>query len=273
MPEFRIENLIERARFERVRRGETNHVTMKITRHIFSVADFGQSARGKRFISFFAWVRRQTHELAVRQAINRRASFSVNRIRPEIHVADPVIQQLRRRNQRIIRGDSLHTVFRIEICAHDDFVVVTIKRGVKFRITIVSRIKQQVKHDQARARPKQPIEQNRPDFPGPRPRSRGHQFERSIAGDLFRRQRWQLQCALIESQKNEISRRGRFSPFLPKQIFEALFAAPRRRKKRRHRKEMPEKNQAGPKNTNHPQDQQPMTTKPVHVRPNVALKR
>src|SRR6266568_8956311 len=65
MPEFRIENLIERARFERVRRGETNHVTMKITRHIFSVADFGQSARGKRFISFFAWVRRQTHELAV----------------------------------------------------------------------------------------------------------------------------------------------------------------------------------------------------------------
>src|SRR5437763_17191769 len=65
MPEFRIENLIERARFECVRRGETNHVTMKITRHIFFVADFGQSARGKRFISFFAWVRRQTHELAV----------------------------------------------------------------------------------------------------------------------------------------------------------------------------------------------------------------
>src|SRR5213082_1355277 len=70
MPEFRIEYLIERPRFERVRRGETNHVTMKITRHIISVTDFGQSARGKRFINLFAWVRRQTHELAVRQAIN-----------------------------------------------------------------------------------------------------------------------------------------------------------------------------------------------------------
>src|SRR5438309_11693326 len=80
MPEFGIENLIERARFERVRRGETDHVTTKITRHIISATDFGQDAGGKRFISLFAWVRRQTRELAVRQAINRSASFSVNRI-------------------------------------------------------------------------------------------------------------------------------------------------------------------------------------------------
>src|SRR5437016_2772661 len=73
MPEFGIENLIQRARFERVRRGETNHMTTKITRHV-CVAHFGQSAGGKRFINLFAWVRRQTRELAVRQAINRSAS-------------------------------------------------------------------------------------------------------------------------------------------------------------------------------------------------------
>src|SRR5262249_48795220 len=152
----------------------------------------------------------------------------------------------------------LRAMFHIEIRAEDDFVVVTIERGVKLRIAIVRRIKKQIKDDQARAGPKEPIKQNRPDFPGPREWLRGHQLKRSIPGDLFRRQRWQLQCALIKSQKNEISRRGRFSPFLPKQILEALFGAPRRREKRRHRKEMPKKNQAGPKNTNYSQDQQPM---------------
>src|SRR6266568_1656911 len=98
MPEFGIENLIERARFERVRIGETDHVTTKITRHIISAADFGQSAGGKRFINFLAWVRRQTLELAVRQAINRRASFSIDRIGKKIHEPDSIIQQLRRRN-------------------------------------------------------------------------------------------------------------------------------------------------------------------------------
>ena len=186
MPEFGIENLIQRARFERVRRGETNHMTTKITRHV-CVAHFGQSAGGKRFISLFARVRRQTHELAVRQAINRGASFSVNRIGPEIHIADPVIQQLRRRNQHIIWRDDLHTMFHIEICGNDDFVVVTIERGMKLRIAIVRRIKKQIKDDQARTRPKEPIKQNRPDFAGPREWLRGHQLERSIPGDLFRR--------------------------------------------------------------------------------------
>jgi hypothetical protein len=71
---------------------------------------------------------------------------------------------------------------------------------------------------------------------------------------------------LIKPQENKISRRGRFSSFLPKQILEALFGAPRRRKKWRRREEMPEKNQTGPKKTNSSQDQQSMTTKPVHVR-------
>ena len=157
-------------------------------------------------------------------------------------------------------------MFHIEIRAEDDFVVVTIERGVKLRIAIVRRIKKQIKDDQARTGPKEPIKQKRPDFPGPRERPRGHQLERSIAGDLFRRQRWQLQCALIDSQKNEILRRGRFSAFLAKQILETLFGTPRRREKRRRREEMADKNQSGPKKTNHPQDQQSTATKPVHTR-------
>src|SRR5207248_11626901 len=49
MPEFGIENLIERARFERVRRGETNKMTTKITRHV-CVTHIGQSADGDRTI-------------------------------------------------------------------------------------------------------------------------------------------------------------------------------------------------------------------------------
>src|SRR5438128_1917427 len=173
MPEFGIENFIKRARSERVRRAETNHVTTKITRHIISSTDFGQSAGGKRFIDLFAWMRRQTHELAVRHAINRSASFSVNRVRPEIHEADPVILQLRRRNQRIVWRDRLQGIFRIEIGAEDNFVVITIERGMKRRITIVWRIKKEVKDDKTRTRPKQPIEQKRPDFARPRERPLG----------------------------------------------------------------------------------------------------
>jgi hypothetical protein len=69
---------------------------------------------------------------------------------------------------------------------------------------------------------------------------------------------------LIDSQKNEILGRDRFSPFLSEQILKALFAAPRRRKKWRRWEEMAEKDQSGPKKTNYPQDQQSMATKPLH---------
>src|SRR5204863_9716782 len=113
---------------------------------------------------------------------------------------------------------------------------------------------------------KEQIEQNRPDFAVAREWPIGHELQRSIAGDFFKRERWQLQCALIEPQENESSRRGRFSAFLPKQILEALLAAPRRRKKRRRREEMAEKNQSSPEKANRRQDRQPITTKPVHVR-------
>jgi len=47
MPELGIEYLIQRARLERVRRGETHHVTAKIVRHVIGVTDFRESARSK----------------------------------------------------------------------------------------------------------------------------------------------------------------------------------------------------------------------------------
>ncbi len=47
MPELGIENLVQRARLERVRCGETNHVAAKIVRHVISLTDLGQSACGK----------------------------------------------------------------------------------------------------------------------------------------------------------------------------------------------------------------------------------
>ena len=98
MPEFRIEYLVERARFERVRRGETNHMAAKITRHVTPAPDFRQRARRKRFINFVALVRLETHELAGRQTISRSADLSVDRIRKKIDEADTVILQLRRSN-------------------------------------------------------------------------------------------------------------------------------------------------------------------------------
>jgi hypothetical protein len=40
VPKFRVEDLVQRQRFERVERRKTNHVTTKITRNIIPVADF-----------------------------------------------------------------------------------------------------------------------------------------------------------------------------------------------------------------------------------------
>src|SRR5439155_1389216 len=97
LPQFGIENFIEPVLFERVRRGETNHVAVKIARHIISVADFSQSAGGKRFINLCARMRRQAREFQIRHAITHSANFSVDHIRPEIHESDTVIQELGRR--------------------------------------------------------------------------------------------------------------------------------------------------------------------------------
>jgi len=74
---------------------------------------------------------------------------------------------------------------------------------------------------------------------------------------------------LIKPEKNEIARRGGLSPFAPKQIFKALFAAPRRREKWHTGQKMTENNQSCPKKANQRQDQPPMTAKPVHVRVNI----
>jgi hypothetical protein len=47
MPELGIEYFIQRARLERVRRGETDHVAAKIIRHLIGVTDFRERARRK----------------------------------------------------------------------------------------------------------------------------------------------------------------------------------------------------------------------------------
>src|SRR5437870_3023805 len=120
LPQFGIENFIEPVLFECVRRGETNHVAVKIARHIISVADFSQSAGGKRFINFCARMRRQAREFQIRHAITHSANSSVDHIRPEIHESDTVIQELRRRNQRTVRCSRLHhAILHIEIRTED----------------------------------------------------------------------------------------------------------------------------------------------------------
>ena len=98
MPKFRIEDFVERARFERVGRGKTNHVTAKIARDVIRAGDFHQRTRGKRFVDFLARVRRQIGELAIRHAISSGADFSVDRVRPEIHETDTIVEKLRRWN-------------------------------------------------------------------------------------------------------------------------------------------------------------------------------
>ena len=115
-------------------------------------------------------MRRQIGELAIRHPITHSADFFVDRIGPKIHEPDAIVQQLRGRNQRVVWRHllGLGGILHIEIGAEHYLVVVTIERGVKRRITIVGRAKNQVEHDEARACPEQPIEQERPYFSRPR---------------------------------------------------------------------------------------------------------
>src|SRR5205807_8264087 len=85
MPEFRIENFVERARLKRVQRSKANHVTTKIRREIIWMADLRQCARRKRFVNLFARVRRQARELAIRHAIRHSADLPVDRVGPKIY--------------------------------------------------------------------------------------------------------------------------------------------------------------------------------------------
>ena len=154
MPKFRIKNFVERARWECVRLSEANHVPSEIARHIIPVADFLQAARGKRFINFLARLRRQIRQLPVCHSIIHSPNFLVERVVPEIHEADPVILQLRRRNQRIVWRNGLLGICDIEIGAKDDLVPITIQRGVKCRVTVVGGVKKQIKYDKAGTCPK-----------------------------------------------------------------------------------------------------------------------
>ena len=174
MPEFRIENFVESARLKRVQRSKANHVTMKIRRDVICMADLRQRARRKRFVNLFARVRRQVRELAIRHAIRHSADFPVDRVGPKIYKPNSIIQQLRWRNQSVVRCNRLRGVLHIEIGAHHYFVAITIERGVKCWIAIVRRVEENVEHDKARTCAKQPVEQERPDLPRPWKRVLGY---------------------------------------------------------------------------------------------------
>lgn len=60
--------------------------------------------------------------------------------------------------------------------------------------------------------------------------------------------------------------RSCLSAFLPEHIGKTALATPDGRKKRRVRKKVGQSNQAGPKNRDRTQDQQPMPMQPVHAR-------
>ena len=157
MPKLWIENFVERTRLEGIERRKANHMATKIIRHIATLTDLAESTRGQRFINFFARVWWQAGELAIRHAISHSADFSVDRVRPEIHEPDTMVQELRRRNERFVWRNFLGSIFHVEIGAEHYFVVVSNERGMKRRITIVGRAKNQVEHDEARALREQSI--------------------------------------------------------------------------------------------------------------------
>jgi hypothetical protein len=69
---------------------------------------------------------------------------------------------------------------------------------------------------------------------------------------------------LVDPEKNKIGWYTRLPAFASKQIFKALFAAPRRRNKWDIREKMTEHDHAGPKKADESEDQETVTPKPVH---------
>src|SRR5439155_19607592 len=149
MPELWIENFVQRVRLEGIERRKANHMATKIIRHVAPVTHLRDSTRGPRFINFLARVWWQAGELAIRHAISHSADFSVDGIRPEIREPDTMVQQLRWRNQRVVWRHLLRLVgvLHIEIGAEHYFVAVSTERGMKRRIAIVGRAKNQVEQD------------------------------------------------------------------------------------------------------------------------------
>src|SRR5438874_11225058 len=123
-------------------------------------------------------MRRQSRELTIRHAISRSTDFSVDRIGPEIHETDTIIQKLLRRDQRVVWRNSLRSVLHIKIGPEYYFVAIAIERRMKRRITIVGRAKNHVEHDKSRAGPEQPVKQKRPHFTRPGERPLCHQLDR-----------------------------------------------------------------------------------------------
>src|SRR5436309_13840498 len=127
------------------------------------------------------------------------------------------------------------------------------------------RIKHHVEHHHARARGEQTIKQKRPYFARPWERLLGHQLKCAVARNFFSSQRRQLQCALVDPEENKIGWRRRLPAFPPKEVLKTLFTAPRRRDEWNAWEKMTGKNQARAKNANESEDQETMTTEPVHA--------
>src|SRR5262249_2519483 len=126
-------------------------------------------------------------------------------------------------------------------------------------------IENHVKNDQARASPKQAIQQKRPDLSRPRKRPLSHQFKRAITRDFLLTDRLiQLQRLLIDSQKNEVVVRRSFPALSAQQILETLFATPGHRDERQCWEKVAGKNHRRPKQTHCGKGQTTMACKPVH---------
>src|SRR6266478_8514233 len=135
-------------------------------------------------------MRRQSGELTIRHAISRSPDFSIDRIGPEIHETDTIVEKLRQRDQRVVWRNGLRSVLHIKIGPDYYLVVIAIERSMKRRITIVGRAKNHVEHDKSGAGPEQPVKQKRPHFTGPGEWPLGHQLKCAATGDFLRRHRW-----------------------------------------------------------------------------------
>ena len=92
-----------------------------------------------------------------------------------------------------------------------------------------------------------------------------HQLERAVALQLTGIKRRKVLRAFIDAEKNKIRMRSGLATFPPQQVFEALLASPKRRKKRNALSEVQTHHQHCPKNANRTKDRKSMAPEPMHA--------
>ena len=188
---------------------------------------------GRKGVEYFlARIGGKAGELPIGHGVRERADPLIERIRKKIDVTNPGIVHLRRRNQNVVGHNRLHGFGRVEVGSHHHLFPIAIERGVKGGIAVVRRIENEIEHHEPRAGGEEPVEEQRPDFARPRKRPLTHELKRAVICQFAWFEGRQLQCALIDPEKDKVVAGRRLAALPLQKIFKAFLARPDGRNER-----------------------------------------